>query len=483
MSERRLANDLVRRFARVAWTTVAAYAILVLLAFGAASEWSLRRGLGHAADVVESLLGLYADPGGERTTVAPDMLADQLVGMGSRFVITRTTPGEDGGRSVYFLTPDMPAKRIETLDPGAGPNDVADLVRRAVAARGRWEHRLLHRRAGEFDIFVAESRRTYAGALIGVGAVGLLLLPIAGFAARRATRRAVTAGLGPVERVRQETLAVSPDDLSRRVTTPTGIAEVTEIAESVNRLIERLEKSHTALEAFTSDASHELRTPLTYLRAEAQWALEEGRRDDELREALAAIADEIDRMGKLVEDLLLLARGDNRELAVERVPFDLRNVAAEVVEITQAMVAGRSVAVRCDGGDEDGAIALGDQAHARQIVLSLATNAVRHTARGAVSLRLVRDPGRVGIAIADTGDGIASEHLDRIFDRFYRVDPSRSRDRGGTGLGLAIARMLAELQGGTITVTSERGVGSTFTLWLPAPPDGPLSSPAPTLTQ
>jgi signal transduction histidine kinase len=479
VTERRLAHDLVRRFARVAWTTVAAYATVVIVAFGAASEWSLRRALAQAADVVESLLGLYADPGGERTTVAPDMLADQLVGMGSQFVITRTTPGEHGGRSVYFLTPNMPAKRIETLDQAAGPEVVAAALRREVAARGRWEYRLLHRRAGEFDIFVAASRRTYAVALVGVGAAGLLLLPIAGLAARRATRHAVTAALDPVERVRQETLAVGPDDLSRRVATPTGVAEVTEIAETINRLIERLERSHAALEAFTGDASHELRTPLTYLRAEAQWALEEGRSADERREALAAMAAEIERTGKLVEDLLLLARGDNRELEAEQSPFDLREVATEVVEITQAMAAGRSIEVRCDGGDGERVLALGDQGHARQVVLNLATNAVRYTSEGAVSLRLVRDDRRVGIAIADTGDGISEEYLDRIFDRFYRVDQSRSRERGGTGLGLSIARMLAEIQGGSIAVESARGVGSTFTLWLPSASTNPHEAPAP----
>jgi len=468
VSERGLAADLVSRFAEVVWTTLSIYAVVVIAAFAVTSEIMLRRGLAQSADVIESLLGLYADPGGERTTVAPDMLVDQLLGMERRFVITRTTPGGDGERTIYFLTPDMPAKRIEALPPGAGSAAVADALRREVAARGRWEYHLLHRQAGEFDIFVAGSRRPSAVALVAVAAAGLLILPVAGVAARRATGRAVAQGLTPVERVRAETLAVGPRALSRRVGVPTGVAEVTEIAESINRLIERVERSHAALEAFTADASHELRTPLTHLRAQAQWALEPGRTSDEMREALSAIALEIDRTGKVIEDLLLLARADNRELVVEHQEFDLADVVAEVAEIAEAMTQGRPVSVRCDHRSDAPVRAIGDPAHARHVALNLASNAVRYTAAGTVSLRLVRDDGRVGLAIADTGDGIRPDHLERIFERFFRVEPSRSRDQGGTGLGLAVARMLAEVQGGVITVESRLGSGSTFTMWLPA---------------
>jgi len=473
VTERRLAADLVGRVARVAWVTLASYAVVVIAAFAVTSEVMLRRGLAQSADVIESLLGLYADPGGERTTVAPDMLVDQLLGMERRFVITRSKPGSDGERTIYFLTPDMPAKRIEALPPGAGSEAVADALRREVAARGRWEYHLLHRQAGDFDIFVAGSRRPSAVALVAVGVAVMLILPAAGVTARRATRRAVAHGLAPVERVRAETLAIGPDDLSRRVGVPTGIAEVTEIAETINRLIQRVERSHAALEAFTADASHELRTPLTHLRAQAQWALEPGRTSDEMHEALSAIALEVDRTGKVVEDLLLLARADNRELVVEHRAFDLASVVTEVAEIAEAMAQGRPVDVRCTV-EAGSARALGDPARARHVALNLASNAVRYTAAGTVSFRLVRDDGRVGMAVADTGVGIRSEHLDRIFERFYRVEPSRSRDEGGTGLGLAVARMLAEIQGGAITVESVPGVGSTFTMWLPAAPAAPI---------
>ncbi len=466
MTERSLANDLIARFSRVTWITLTSYAVLVITVFTIVSEISLSRSLTQSATVIESLLGLYADPGGERTTVAPGMLADQLVGMGARFVITRTAASAEGGRSVYFLSSTMPAKRIETLGPNATADEVHAEIARAVVERGRWRYKLHHVRSGEFDIFVAGTRETSLFAIAGLAVAAVILLPLTAFAARRSTKSAVTQSLRPVERVRSETQAIGPQDLSRRVGEPTGVAEITEIAASINRLVSRVEASHRALDAFTADASHELRTPLTHMRAEAQWALDGHRSDEELRDALAAIGDEVERTSKLVEDLLLLARGDNRALAVERRSFEVGPIVQEIVEIAEAMATGREITVR---NQIEGAIhAKGDPDHTRQVLLNLAANAVRHSERGGVAITAARHDRSISIAIADEGDGIPPEDLPRIFDRFYRVEKSRSRAHGGVGLGLAIAKMLTEIQGGTIDVDSEVGRGSTFTVRLPA---------------
>lgn len=466
MTERPLAADLIARFSRVTWVTLTGYAVLVIAVFAVVSEMSLSRSLAQSATVIESLLGLYADPGGERTTVAPEMLADQLVGMGARFIITRTRPSDEGGSSVYFLSSTMPAKRITTLGPRATADEVHVEIARAVAERGRWRYKLHHVRSGEFDIFVAATRETSLFALAGLAVAALALLPLTALAARRSTRAAVTQALRPVERVRSETQAIGPRDLSRRVSEPTGVAEITEIAASINRLISRVEASHRALEAFTADASHELRTPLTHMRAEAQWALDERRTDEEMRDALAAIGAEVERTSKLAEDLLLLARGDNRALVVERKPFEVEPILQEIAEITDAMATGRhlQVSVKAEGS----LFAQGDPDHTRQVLLNLAANAVRHTESGTVVIRAARDDNIISIAIADQGEGIPPQDRPRIFDRFYRVEKSRSRAHGGVGLGLAIAKMLTELQGGTIEVASEMGRGSTFTVRLPA---------------
>jgi signal transduction histidine kinase len=463
--EQSLSATLVERFSRLTRTTLAAYATLVVVTFGLFSEVQLSRSLGRMADAIQSLLGMYADPGGARTTVAPDMLASELVGVGARFVITRTKPGTDGMPVVYYLSPNMPAQRIEGAAGASTSDAVYQAIRSALADQG-WRYRLLHRKTGEFDLFLSDSRLPNVFAVIALALAALLLLPAALITSGQATQRAVARAIQPLEDVRRETLDIGPDDLSRRVTIPSGIAEVTDIAETINRLIARVQQTQLALTSFTADASHELRTPLTHVRAQVQWALDDRRSPGEVKDALAAVGAEIEWTVRMIDDLLLLARGESRELAVARSPFGLAAIVDEVAEITQMMAGDRPITVARSSAPD--ATALGDAGYTRQILLSLASNAVRHAGTGTVSFDIARSGARVGVTVHDSGNGIAAEHLPRLFERFYRVEPARSREHGGAGLGLAIAQMLAELQNGEITVKSEPGRGSAFTLWLMA---------------
>ncbi len=465
MSERRLSTVLIARFRRVAWTALAGYAGLAVTAFAVAGEGVLRRSLDHSAAVVQSLLGAYTDSTGGPGSVMPATLAEQLVGMGGQVVITRTNTTAGGMHEVYFLSPGVPAKRLTGLPASASPDDVRQALLAAIAQRARWRFRVLHRAAGAFDIYVVASREPYLVALAAVAATALLLLPLAALSAGRAARQAVAAALDPLERVAAETRSIGPAELGKRLTSPTGQAEVTDLADSVNRMLERVDRAHRALEAFTADASHELRTPLTLLRAHVQWALAEGRAEAEIRDALMTMERELERTTKLVEELLLIARGENRQLTLAHAPFDLALVVDEVREITEAMAVGRNLTVRTEAGTPT--LAVGDADRTRHILLNLASNAVRYTPSGAITFALRRDGAVVGASVRDAGPGISPEHVERIFDRFYRIDQSRSRELGGTGLGLAIARLLAELQGGELTVESAVGQGSTFTLWLP----------------
>lgn len=466
MSEPRLADVLTARFRRVVWATLSGYGAVVVLAFGLAAEMALHRSLEHSADVIESLLGAYSDSAGESGGVMPAMLVDRLLQMGGQVAITRTTTGPGGGQQVLFLSPGMPAKRLEGIPASASPDDVRRALLEAIARRARWRYRALHRAAGPFDIYVVASREPYAIVFLALVAAGALLLPAAGLGAARAARAAVAGALGPLERVAAETHAIGPAELDTRVTSPTGQAEITELAESVNRMLDRVEHAHRALESFTADASHELRTPLTHLRAQVQWATAEHRSPDEVREALAAIERELDGTTKMVDELLLIARGGSRQLALARMPFDLGAVMREVQEITEAMASGRGLRI---GPVAAGSVwALGDADRTRHILLNLTSNAVRYTpGGGVVQFGFPAADGMVGVSVSDTGPGIAAEHQERVFDRFFRVEQSRSRAFGGTGLGLAIARVLAELQGGRIELVSEVNRGSTFTLWLP----------------
>jgi len=458
VSERRLSTVLTRRFSRVAWTSLTGYALVVVLLFAAAAEMALRRSLEHTADVIQSLLGAYRDSTSAPGGVMPSALADELVGMGGQVVITRTTTNAGGMPQVFYLSPGMPAKRLE--------GSRGELVS-AITERAGWRDRVLHRVMGEFDIYVVGSRDSYLVPLGILVAAAALLLPLAAFASARGAKQAVDAGLGPLERVTSETRAIGPSELGTRLTSPTGQAEVTELADSINRMLERVDRAHRALQSFTADASHELRTPLTHLRAQVQWASAEGRSEAETREALVAMERELDRTTKLVEELLLIARGENRQLSLAHAPFDLTAVVEEVREITEAMAMDKSLVVRAEPSPRLEAI--GDADRTRHILLNLASNAVRYTPSGAVIFSLQRNGSEVGVSVRDTGPGIPSEHLERVFNRFFRIDQSRSRELGGTGLGLAIARLFAELQGGRIEVDSKLGEGSTFTLWLPSP--------------
>jgi signal transduction histidine kinase len=467
VSERRLSNVLTGRFRVVAWTALAGYALLVVMAFAVAAELALRRSLERSADVIQSLLGAYRDSTAEPGGVMPSALADRLVGMGGQVVITRTTTDPGGAHQVYVVWSDMPAKRLEGLPAGASPDVVRGVLLAAIAERAQWRFRALHRAAGAFDIYVVASREPYLVALGLLAAGAALLLPVAAATAARGARQGVADALRPLGRVTTQTHAIGPAELGKRLTSPTGQVEITELADSINRMLERVDRAHRALQAFTADASHELRTPLTHLRAQVQWASADDRSETEVRDALGVMERELERTTKLVEELLLIARGENRQLALARVPFDLAPVVNEVREIAEAMAQGKELAVVVPS-DAGPSWAVGDADRTRHILLNLTSNAVRYTPDGSVTLALHRNGDAVGVSVRDTGPGIAPQHVERIFDRFFRIDQSRSRELGGTGLGLAIARVLAELQDGHITVDSTPGAGSTFTLWLPA---------------
>jgi two-component system sensor histidine kinase CiaH len=219
---------------------------------------------------------------------------------------------------------------------------------------------------------------------------------------------------------------------------------------------------------FVADASHELRTPVALIKATTEVIARDP--DQPVRasaELLADVQRETDHLGRLIADLLQLARLDSGQLAAELGPVALSDVAREAVEQVKRLDLARDLSLSVVG--DPNLWVRGDLGRLRQVLLILLDNAVKHTPPGGqvtVSLQSAHGWGR--LAVADTGAGIPAEHLPHIFERFYRVDRARSRAEGGTGLGLAIARELVELQGGRIKVESTPGQGSTFTIWLPA---------------
>jgi two-component system OmpR family sensor kinase len=238
--------------------------------------------------------------------------------------------------------------------------------------------------------------------------------------------------------------------------------EVGQLATAFNAMIERLDEAAQRQLAFLADTSHELRSPLTVLRGN----LDLLRRDPGPAARLEYLKDadtEVRRMARLVGDLLLLAQSDARQ-TVKLVPLALENVVREVYEQALMLAEGPAVQASCAVH----APVLGDADRLTQLLWNLVENAVRHTpADGRVDLELTVADGEAVVRIADTGVGIAAEHLPRIFERFYKVDRARSRGKSGTGLGLAIAQYLAEAHNGRLDLQSTPGVGTVATVRLP----------------
>ncbi len=278
--------------------------------------------------------------------------------------------------------------------------------------------------------------------------------------------------LRPVQGIMDEVDAISDGtSLHRRLAVPLSGDEMSRLAATVNGMLARLERSFSSLHRFTADASHELKTPLMVLRAGVERALIHPGTPPEMLQSLDETLAQINQMTEMVENLLTLARADEGRapLAVEE--SDLREVVADVAE-TAGML-GEQAGVSAVHSMPETPVRLAvDRHRIREMLLNMVTNAIKYTPQGGtVALNLEQDDGAVTFTVRDSGIGIAPGDLPNIFDRFWRADQARSRTgaRPGTGLGLAITKWIAEAHGGSITVQSRPGRGSTFVVRLPKP--------------
>ena len=318
--------------------------------------------------------------------------------------------------------------------------------------------------------------------IIGVVQVGMSLLDVEStlqavryaLALGIATTLIIAAGIGafmaraallPIDRVTQAALHITrAEDLSRRLPAVNTQDELARLTDTFNEMLGRLEELFGQQQRLVADVSHELRTPLTTLRGNLD-LLKRGHGtlgNEDVGEMLATMEGEITRMSRLVSDLLLLAKAD-AGVELEKQVMELDTVLLDVYRQAMMMADG----VKIELGHEDQAVVMGDPDRLHQLLLNLADNAIKYTpAGGVVTLSLYKREGWVQVSVSDTGAGIPREDLPHIFERFYRSDRARTRQSGGAGLGLAIAKWVAEAHGGHLTVESEVGKGSTFTLWL-----------------
>ncbi|TPG31964.1 sensor histidine kinase [Mycolicibacterium hodleri] len=306
---------------------------------------------------------------------------------------------------------------------------------------------------------------------IGIGVAVLLVLGIVGYAV-------VHRSLRPLVEVEQTAAAIAAGELDRRVPQRDSRTEVGRLSSALNGMLAQIQRAVASSEAsaehartsedrmrrFITDASHELRTPLTTIRGFAELYRSGAARDVEL--LMSRIESEAQRMGLLVEDLLLLARLDAQR-PMERRRVDLLSLASDSVHDARSVAPKRTIGMEVFDGPGTPEV-LGDEARLRQVLGNLVANALQHTPESAsIAIRVGTEKGNAILEVCDEGPGMSREDAHRVFERFYRTDSSRARTSGGTGLGLSIVDSLVYAHGGTVSVTTAPGQGCRFTVQLP----------------
>jgi heavy metal sensor kinase len=303
---------------------------------------------------------------------------------------------------------------------------------------------------------------TLRSLLLILGIAYPVTLAVAGFGGVFLAGRA----LSPVDKVTRLARRISAEDLGQRLSLRLPDDEVGRLARTFDEMIARLDDAFRRQRQFTADASHELRTPLTAIKGQVEVALTWPRDPAAYREVLQAVNEDVDRLIRLVGSLLTLARADAGQIPIAQEAVDVSGLVEAAVEQVRAAAGQRNIQLVVEAGPSVTLPA--DEDLLLQLLLNLLDNAIKYTPSGGeVTAGWSTDGSQVSLWVHDTGVGIASEHLPHIFDRFYRVDKARSRAEGGVGLGLSICRWIAEAHGGSISVESLPGKGSTFTVRLP----------------
>jgi heavy metal sensor kinase len=464
--------------------TLAAFATLLYLDRRSASYQDLDQRIQSEATLTAGILAesyrargvLVRADTADRIVLIPDVAA-LLEAVPDFLIIT----ARDG--NLLFASPDARALTFQEVEQlrrlaGAPPAASASGTVRLGPAGPRI-HYVVHRLPDAGPEFGA----ILAGANVRSAELGprqlvatfALILPLGLMAAWIVGSWIARRAVEPVDQIITEVREISDGkSLHRRLAEPMVKDELGRLAETLNQMMTRLERSFAALRRFTADASHELKTPLTVLRAGVERALTTPNVPQDTLATLEETLQEIKRMTELVDALLTLARADEGSAPLHREPVDLRTIVEEARETGELLAEQAGVTMEIATPPEPVIVPV-DASRMRELILNLLTNAVKYTpAGGSVRMELGRANGRVTLTVADTGIGIAPGDLPLIFDRFWRADSARTRtgERPGAGLGLAICKWIAEAHGGRIDATSRPGRGTTVTVTLPAAPAG-----------
>ena len=278
--------------------------------------------------------------------------------------------------------------------------------------------------------------------------------------------------LSPLQRITADIRKITAESLNLRLPVGKKPNELTDLTITFNETLERLANSFTRIKQFTGDASHELRTPLAILKGETEVALRWGKGEEELRRTLASNLEEIERMERITQDLLNLAKSESGEFRLKLSVFSLNDLLQDLYIHSKTLGELKSIETILQLQVDHEVFIRADQMHLHRALLNFVTNAIKYTPEGGqVTLILALGAANEArIHVRDTGMGIPAEHLPHIFERFYRVDEARNRNIGGTGLGLSIVKAIIDAHHGRIRVLSTPGHGSEFIVHLPLDP-------------
>ncbi|QQZ41100.1 heavy metal sensor histidine kinase [Pseudomonas sp. SK3(2021)] len=303
---------------------------------------------------------------------------------------------------------------------------------------------------------VYETQHQLLVALISLAIVGVLLASALGYWVAR-------IGLKPLIGLSEGAQRLTPPRLSGRLQLSSLPPELTQFANSFNSTLERVEQAYSRLESFNADVAHELRSPLTNLIGQTQVALTRGRSAEHYFEVLQSNLEELERLRSIINDMLFLASADQGSKATKLTSTSLASEVATTLDYLDFILEDAQVKVEVRG---DAQVQI-EIAHLRRALINLLSNAVQHTEPGQViQVRIDVQEHQVAIAVSNPGQAIAREHLPRLFERFYRVDASRSNSGANHGLGLAIVKAIALMHGGDVFVRSDEGM-NTFGIYLP----------------
>jgi len=296
--------------------------------------------------------------------------------------------------------------------------------------------------------------------VLALGMPAFVIVAVAG------GRLLVKRALGPVQAITQQAERISSHNIAERLPVARTGDEIERLSISLNRMIARLEEAFEQISRFTADVSHELRTPLTILRGELEIIVQQGELSPEVLEQIGNALEEIERLSRIVDQLLVITRLDAGQAVIEHARLDLGSLTQSTVQQMQLLAEEKALSIRCK---IDGAVEVyGDPTRLRQVVVNLMDNAIKYTSgAGCVEVSVFREGEKAVIGVADNGAGIDAEALTHVFERFFRSDKARNRESGGTGLGLAIVKAICTAHQGTVTVKSIPRKGTSVRVELP----------------